>query len=82
MNWVTTNIRIPEDLYSELKTEAFEKKKSFGAIVREKLTKKKYSVSNNTKKLMKRLEKLARENDKQNPGISFSKKLIEMRYEQ
>lgn len=31
---------------------------------------------------MKNLEKLAEENARQNPGISFSEKLIDMRYEQ
>lgn len=82
MNWVTTNIRLSEEVYMELKREAFERKKSIGAIVRERITKKRSVPSKNTKKFMRDLEKLAEENSRQNPGIRFSQKLIEMRYEQ
>lgn len=37
MNWVTTNIRIPEDLYMELKMKAARERKSVAAVIREKL---------------------------------------------
>lgn len=40
MNYVTTNIRLPEDDYLRLKEEAAKKRKSFSAIVREKVGKK------------------------------------------
>lgn len=82
MNWVTTNIRLPEDTYMELKIEAAKRRKSIAAIIRERINRKNKSSIPNTEKMMRRLNRLARENDKQNPGLSFSKKLIEMRYEQ
>ena len=86
MKWVTTNIRFPEDMYLELKHEAARHRKSLAAVVRERVTQKtakdSHQKEKNVEKFMKKLDKLAKENDKQNPGISFSEKLIEMRYEQ
>ena len=83
MNWITTNIRFPEDMYMDLKMEAAKKRTSVADIVRKKIEKKnKKKKKVNVEKFMKELEELARENDRQNPGISFSEKLIEMRYEQ
>ena len=40
MNYITTNIRIPEDDYLRLKHEAARKRKSLAAVIREKITKK------------------------------------------
>ena len=37
MNWVTTNIRLPEDLYMELKMKAARERKSVAAVIRERL---------------------------------------------
>lgn len=37
MNYVTTNIRFPEDVYLALKEEAAKKRASLSAIVREKV---------------------------------------------
>lgn len=37
MNYVTTNIRIPEDDYLRLKEEAAKKRKSLSAVIREKI---------------------------------------------
>ena len=85
MNWITTNIRFPEEMYMELKMEAAKKRKSVAALVRESLSKarkQKASRRNNTAKLIREFNKIAKENSRQNPGISFSEKLIEMRYEQ
>lgn len=82
MNWITTNIRLPEDVYMELKLEAARLRKSIAQIVRERITRKKVEKKRNVEKMMRDLEKLAAENAGQNPGISFSDKLIEMRYEQ
>jgi len=82
MKWITTNIRFPEDMYMELKMEAAKKRTSVAEIVREKLKKKKVTRKKSAEQIMKELDELAKENDRQNPGISFSEKLIEMRYEQ
>lgn len=82
MNYITTNIRFPEDVYMDLKMQAARERKSIAAVVRERVTMKRGERKKNINKLMRELEKLAAENAKQNPGISFSEKLIEMRYEQ
>ncbi len=90
MNWITTNIRFPEDQYMELKMEAARTRKSFAALVRERVTTPKPLNKKATKtksdksvaKFMREIRKLAKETAKQNKGINFSKALIEMRYEQ
>ena len=82
MNWVTTNIRFPEDLYMALKAEAARRRMSLAAVIRQRLTDKKKRSPVEVARMMRKMEKLAAENARQNPGISFSEKLIEMRYEQ
>lgn len=62
--------------------EAARLRKSIAAVVRERVAGKKVEKKKNVNKIMRDLEKLAAENARQNPGISFSEKLIEMRYEQ
>lgn len=39
MNWITTNIRIPEDLYMELKMEAAHTRQSVAQVIRMRLGK-------------------------------------------
>lgn len=80
MNWITTNIRFPEDLYMELKMEAARRRKSVAALVREKVAKK--GVKTNVKYMMRKAKRLAKENAKYMKGINLTKALIEMRYEQ
>ena len=80
MNWITTNIRLPEDLYMELKIDAARSRKSVAAVVRDRLGRK--SEKQNKKDLWKRINAFAKEMSKKNPGVSLSEKLIEMRYEQ
>lgn len=82
MNWITTNIRLPEDLYMEFKLQAAKSRKSIAALIREKLAKREVTKKKNVKRIMRDLEKLARENRKQNPRLNLTKALIEMRYEQ
>lgn len=82
MNWITTNIRFPEDLYMDLKAEAARRRVSVASIIRQRLTDKKKRSPREVARIMRQVEKLAEENSRQNPGISFSDKLIEMRYEQ
>lgn len=82
MNWITTNIRFPEDLYMELKMEAAQTRKSIAELVRERLTKNKISHKKDATAMMDNLAKLARETARQNKGINFTKGIIRMRYEQ
>lgn len=41
MNYITTNIRLPEEDYLRLKEEAAKKRTSFASVIREKVGKKK-----------------------------------------
>lgn len=80
MNWITTNLRLPEDLYMDLKMKAAKERKSLAVVIREKLGEKKAGVS--TKNILERMKKLAKDIAKENRGLNFTKGLIEMRYEQ
>ena len=83
MKWVTTNIRFPEDMYMELKMEAAQKRSSMADVIRKKVaTKKLVKKRKNVNKLLKEMDEIAKEISRQNPGVSLSEKLIEMRYEQ
>ena len=82
MNWITTNIRLPEDLYMELKMQAAHERKSVAAVVRDRLAPQKKSQKASATQIMKKLDKLAKEVAKQNKGINFTQGIIDMRYEQ
>jgi len=82
MNWVTTNIRLPEDLYMDLKLEAARRRTSMAVVMREKITATKTPQKNDVKKIMASLEKLAKENAKYMKNINLTQALIDMRYEQ
>lgn len=90
MNWITTNIRFPEEQYMELKIEAAKKRVSFASLVREKITtttlksdsKSKAKINKSAEKLLRKFKKVAKEISKETKGIDLSKALIEMRYEQ
>ena len=81
MNWITTNIRLPEEDYIELKTEALKQRKSVAALVRERIFKKTKS-KNQTQRLLAAFERVAKANAKKMKGQSLSKLVIKMRYEQ
>lgn len=82
MNWITTNLRLPEDLYMELKLKAAKERKSVAAVIRELLYSKKPEHRVNKKELIERMKKLGKKIAKDHPGLNLSKKLIKMRYEQ
>lgn len=82
MNWITTNIRLPEDLYMELKLKAARERKSVAGVIREKLSDKQEFQNKKTVTLLKQIEKLGKKIARENPGANFAKGLIEMRYEQ
>lgn len=52
MNYVVTNIRLLEEDYLRLKEEALKKRKSFSAIIRDKVGKKKLTKTEYRKKLL------------------------------
>lgn len=82
MNWITTNLRLPEDIYMDLKMKAAKERKSLAVVIREKLGVKKANTANNVKKILKSMRELGREIAKENKGLNLTKGLIEMRYEQ
>ena len=82
MNYITTNIRLPEDLYLELKLEAAQMRKSLAELVRERITAKKVSKEEDVEIFMEKMDRFARKMAKKYKGKDFSKGLIEMRYEQ
>lgn len=82
MKWVTTNIRFPEDMYMDLKLEAARNRKSFAELVREKIVNKKArSKIIKVEKIIRDLDKLAKENNKYLKGIDSTKIIREMRDE-
>lgn len=87
MNYITTNIRISEEDYLRLKTEAAKSRKSLSAVIREKLqpNQEKKELSSvakaKAKKLMQELDELAKKNAKYFKGIDGVRIIREMRYE-
>lgn len=77
MNFITTNIRFPEEDYFRLKEEAFKKRKSLAALIRDRVTPKKNVKS--PEMLMQEVMKLARENAKYLKGVDGVKIIREMR---
>lgn len=62
MNYITTNIRLPEDDYLKLKSEAARKRKSFAAVVREKLGTERKPQAHLAKNLLTLVKKAEKEN--------------------
>lgn len=82
MNYITTNIRIPEEDYLRLKTEAVNKRTSFAGVIREKIgVGDKIRSKTEVEKLMAETRKLAKSNAKVLKGFDSVKALREMRYE-
>jgi len=82
MNWITTNLRLPEDLYMDLKMKAAKERKSLADVIREKLGAKKENNADSAKKILERMHKLGQDIARENKGLNLTKGLIEMRYEQ
>jgi len=49
MNWITTNIRLPEDLYMDLKMKAARERKSVASVIRAQLLIKEGKKAKNNK---------------------------------
>lgn len=82
MNWITTNIRFPEDLYMTLKAEAARRRLSVAAVIRQRLTDKKKRSPADVARIMRSVKKLADQNARESGVVSLSDALIQMRYEQ
>lgn len=81
MNFVTTNIRLPEEEYIKLKAEAAKKRKSLAAVIREKITSHKDLNQAEIEEIMNDLDKVAKKNAKKLKGWNSLKALREIRDE-
>lgn len=81
MNYVTTNIRLSEEDYLRLKAEAAKRRKSFAAIVREKLrTRKRSHSKKEIEKMLAETDRIAKEIGRKMIGFDSVKALREIRY--
>ncbi len=80
MNYITTNIRLPEEDYFRLKEEAFRKRKSLAAVIRDKVGSRNEKRSEvEIAKIMAETRKIAKENAKYLKGVDGVKIIREMR---
>jgi predicted DNA-binding protein len=79
MNWITTNIRLPEEVYMDLKVKAARERKSVAALIREKIIQP--EISHRASNLMEQLQKVSRKIEKTSRVKSLSETLIKSRYE-
>lgn len=82
MNWITTNLRLPEDIYMELKMKAARERKSVAAVIREKLRGDTMTEEKEAKKLLDRMEKLAIKIAKESKDLNLTQAVIDARYKQ
>ena len=80
MNWITTNIRLPEDLYMDLKMRAARERRSVDAVIMEKLSIKNSKIAKN-KNLLKKLETFRERLARNNAGVNLTQAVIDARYE-
>lgn len=80
MSYVTTNIRLDEEDYLKLKSEAAKKRKSLSAVIREKIRSKK-KREKSPEQLMAEIRKLAKVNAKYTKDFDSVKALREIRYQ-
>lgn len=80
-NFITTNIRLPEEDYMRLKSEALHKRKSLSAIIREKLSSDITPRSiNEVEKIIHDLDLHAKSIGRKLKGVNGTRIIHEMRY--
>lgn len=81
MNYITTNIRIPEADYLRLKAEAAQRRTSLSSVIRHKISTSFTPRRSKTevKRMIDELKKLAKENAKATQGIDGTQVIREMR---
>jgi len=84
MNWVTTNIRLPENLYMQLKIKAARERKSVAAVIRDRLNEQSFNTDRqkHAEEMVAKMKAFGEKMAKKNKGINMSQELIKMRYEQ
>lgn len=81
MNWITTNIRLPEDLYMQLKIQAARERTSVAAIIRERMLKKPVSDATDQASLLNAFDTFATVMAKKGKRVNLTKAVIDARYE-
>lgn len=76
--YITTNIRLPEEDYLRLKEEAFKKRESLSAIIREKIGAKRLK-GESPEEIIAKIRKHASENARYIEGVDIVKTVREMR---
>lgn len=79
-NYVTTNIRLPENDYLRLKEEAAKSRKSLSAVIREKIGVKK-SIEKSPEEIIEKIRTHAAESEDNLTNVDIVKALREMRYQ-
>lgn len=82
MQWITTNIRLPQNQYMSLKIQAARRRKSMASLIREKLGSKRPIKRKKDNLLLDEFRRVAEIIEKENRGLDLTKSLIAMRYEQ
>jgi len=82
MNWITTNIRLPENLYMDLKMKAARERKSVAAVIRAQLLTKEKNKAKKNKDLLSKLEIFREKMARKNRGINLTQAVIDARYEE
>lgn len=81
-NFITTNIRIPEEDYLALKDEAARERRSLSAVIRDKIgSKPKMRSREEVERIMAKTRSFAKRNSKKLKVFDIVKALREMRYE-
>lgn len=83
MNYINTNISLPEDDYARLKAEAIRRKKNLKAVIKEKLIPQRRKIYSKAEveKIMAETKRLAEKNSKILKGWDSLKALREIRNE-
>ncbi|EKD90042.1 MAG: hypothetical protein ACD_32C00073G0003 [uncultured bacterium] len=77
MDFITTNIRLPEEDYRELKKEAYHRRISLSAVIREKLTA--TQIKSDPLSLISEVKKIAESNSKKLKNWNSLQALREIR---
>lgn len=79
-NFITTNLRLPEEDYLRLKDEAARQRKSLSAVIRDKIGAKEKSHSKEeVERLMAKTRSFAKRNAKHLSGVDIINVIREMR---
>ncbi len=80
MNWITTNLRLPEDMYKDLKMQAAKERESIDVLIQKKIQASDLKKTQRSKKMLKDLEAFSKKVTAKTPGLNLTKAVIDARY--